>query len=107
VKHATRAMIAAAAAEKVSGHLIERLYDHSAGEALPVHKHLQQEALRQDQQALVLHVAPQERVSLQVYEDLFSGWDHVTGAYFAGAIYESDVMLYDGYEGRYYKFSVH
>jgi hypothetical protein len=28
-------------------------------------------------------------------------------AYFAGAVYESDVMIYDGYDRRYYKFSVH
>ena len=107
MKQVTRAMIAAAAAEKVSGQYIEKVYDHTLEEALPVPKHLQQQALREDRDALVLHLAPEERVSLEVHEDLFSGWDHLTGAYFAGAMYQSDVMLYDGFEGRYYKFSVH
>ena len=55
----------------------------------------------------MLHLDAQERVSLQVHDDLFSGWDHGTGAYFAGAMVQSEVMLYDGYERRYYKFSVH
>jgi hypothetical protein len=108
VKQATRALIAAAAAEKVSGHHVSRVYDHALGRALPVTRHLEAEALREDaEEALVLHLDPQERVSLQVHDDLFSGWDHLTGAYFAGAMVESDVMFYDGYERRYYKFSMH
>jgi hypothetical protein len=45
-------------------------------------------------------------VSLEVHNDLFTGLDHLTGAFFAGAIHDADVMIYDGYEGRYYRFHV-
>jgi hypothetical protein len=107
MKQITRAMIAAAAAEKVSGHHINKVYDHACGEALRVTRHLDEASSDEREEAMVLHLDAQERVSLQVHDDLFSGWDHLTGAYFAGAMYESDVMLYDGYERRYYKFSVH
>ena len=108
MKQTTRALIAAAAAEKLSGHHVDRVYDHAHGEALAVTRHLLTEAAAQDAaEAVVLHLDAQERVSLQVHDDLFSGWDHVTGAYFAGAMVQSEVMLYDGYERRYYKFSVH
>ena len=108
MKQVTRAMIAAAAAEKVSGQHVETVYDHAVDQTLSVTCHLPPgEAGKDSDEPLVLDFEPQERISLQVRADLFSGLDHHTGAYFAGAIYESDVMLYDGYEGRYYKFSVH
>ena len=108
MEQATRAMIAAAAAERAMGHSVARVYDHLLGEALPVPQHLA--AARhpdESHEAVVLRVGPYHRVSLEVHEDLFSGWDHTTGAYFAGAVYESDVMIYDGYDGCYYKFSIH
>jgi hypothetical protein len=108
MKQVTRAMIAAAAAEKVSGQHVQTVYDYAVDETLSVTRHLPPgEAGKGSAEPLVLHFEAQERISLQVREDLFSGLDHRTGAYFAGAMYESDVMLYDGYEGRYYKFSVH
>ena len=108
MKQATRAMIAAAAAERAMGHHVARIYDCTLGEALPVSNHLQADRhTDESREAVVLHLGPHHRVSLEVHEDLFSGWDHTTGTYFAGAVYESDVMIYDGYDGRYYKFSVH
>jgi len=105
---ATRAMIAPAAAERAMGRHVARLYDHSLGQALPVPKHLPADRhADESHEAVVLHLDPHHRVSLEVHEDLFSGWDHTTGSYFAGAVYESDVMIYDGYDGCYYKFSIH
>jgi hypothetical protein len=107
MKQTTRALVAAAAAEKVTGRPVERVYDHSQQSTLPVTRHLSEAAKREREAAIVLHADAQERVSLEVHDDLFSGWDHGTGAYFAGAMYQSDVMLFDAREGRYYKFSVH
>ena len=108
MKQATRAMIAAAAAERAMGHYVARVYDHSLGQALPVPKHLPADHhADENHEATLLHLDPHDRVSLEVHEDLFSGWDYTTGAYFAGAVYASDVMIYDAYDGRYYKFSIH
>jgi len=105
---ATRAMIAAAAAERAMGLHVARLYDHSLGQALPVPKHLPADRhADESHEAVVLHLDPHHRVSLEVHEDMFSGWGHTTSAYFAGAVYASDVMIYDGSDGPYYKFSVH
>jgi hypothetical protein len=55
---------------------------------------------------VVLYASHEERVSLEVHDDLFTGLDHLTGTFFAGAIHDTDVMVYDGHEGRYYKFRV-
>ena len=107
MKQTTRALLAAAAAEKVTGRPVERVYDHSERSTLPVTRHLSEAVKREQEAAVVLYADAQERVSLQVHDDLFSGWDHATGAYFAGAMYQSDVMLFDALDGRYYKFSVH
>lgn len=106
MKQITRALIAAAAAERVTGRHVEHVYDHSEGLDLPVTRHLSLAANRGTDAALVLYSDRDERISVNVHDDLFSGWDHATGDYFAGALYESDVMLFDGQERRYFKFSI-
>ena len=103
----TRALIAAAAAEKVTGCPVQRVFDHTQQLALPVTQHLSETERKQPEAPVVLHCEPQDRVSLRVRDDLFVGWDHLTGAYFAGAMYESEVMLFDSLERRYYRFRVH
>jgi hypothetical protein len=107
MKHITRALVAAAAAEKVTGRQIEHMFDHTEGCNLPVTTHLSPTAQREKDVKLVLLGESAEVISVQIHDDLFSGWDHETGAYFAGALYESDVMLYDDQERRYFKFSIH
>jgi hypothetical protein len=102
----TRALIAAAAAEKVMGHPVDRLYDHTEGVDVPVRRHLLP-AAQPERDVLVLFRNPAQCISIQVHDDLFSGWDDATGTYFAGALYDSNVMLYDAHERRYYKFSIH
>jgi hypothetical protein len=106
MKESTRALIAAAAAEKITGRLVQRVFDHAQQSALPVTKHLSQAQRRERPAPVVLHDTP-DRVSLRVRDDLFVGWDHVTGAYVAGAMYEADVMLFDSLERRYYRFRIH
>ena len=106
MKQSTRALIAAAAAEKITGRPVERVYDHIQQTALPVTRHLSEAHRREPRAPVVLSDAP-DRVSLRVRDDLFVGWDDVTGAYFAGAMYEADVMLFDSLERRYYRFRIH
>ena len=107
MKHMTRALVAAAAAEKATGRDVEHIYDHTEGLYLPVTRHISPAAHGDSDAALVLYGDRNERVSVEVHDDLFSGWDHVTGDFFAGALYESDVMIYDAHERRYFKFSIH
>jgi hypothetical protein len=107
MKQATRTLIAGAAAEKVTGRAVQRIFDHSEQLALPFTRHLADVDRRDAWAPLTLHVDSQESVSLSVRDDLFVGWDHLTGAYFAGAMYESEVMLFDSLERRYYRFRIH
>jgi hypothetical protein len=107
MKQSTRALIAAAAAEKITARPVERVFDHTTLSAVPVSRHLSMAERTKRKAAIVLYVDSQERVSLRVRDDLFVGFDHGTGAYFAGAMYESDVMLFDSSERRYYRFHVH
>ena len=106
MKQSTRAFVAAAAA-RCNGRRVARVFDYSHHEAWPIAEQAVEQAARARNGAeVVLCANDGERVSLKVKDDLFSGLDHLTGAYFAGAIYESDVMVFDGDEGLYYKFSV-
>jgi hypothetical protein len=105
VKQSTRALVAAAAVAKAEGRIIAEVFDHAEGAAFPVGHPL--ERAGDAAEGIILYADSGERVSLKVREDLFSGWDHLTGAYFAGAIQDSQVMFYDGYDRRYYQFSVH
>jgi hypothetical protein len=106
MKQATRAAIAAAAAEKITGQLVHRVFDYTAQSALPVSTHLSEADRREPTAPTVLSDAG-ERVTLRVRDDLFTGWDQLTGAYFAGAMYESEVMLFDSEPHRYYRFRIH
>jgi hypothetical protein len=109
MKHSTRVFVAAAAASKFVGHPVEDLYDCTSG----LHQHLKRpvdltrHSVVRDGVAIVYDPAGGERVSLKVEDDTFLGWDHNTGTYFAGAVIESDLMLFDAYDRRYYKFSMH
>ena len=106
MKQSTRAFVAAAAAG-VTGVESRECSTIRSHEAWPIAEQAVEQAARARNGAVVVLCANDgERVSLKVKDDLFSGLDHLTGAYFAGAIYESDVMVFDGYEGLYYKFSV-
>ncbi len=107
MKQITRALVAAAAAEKATGRHVEHVYDHTEELDLPVTRHISLDAYKDSDAALVLYGDADERVSVKVHDDLFSGWDYGTGDYFAGALFESEVMLYDAHERRYYKFSIH
>jgi hypothetical protein len=81
-------------------------FDHTAQSALPVTRHLSAADRRERDASVVLYDDAQDRVSLHVRDDLFVGCDHLSGAYFAGAMYESEVMLFDSLERRYYRFHV-
>jgi len=108
VKQSTRAFVAAAAAARCYGRQVAQVYDYSGQDASPLGQaELERAArIREPDTAVVLYASYGERVSLEVHNDLFTGLDHLTGAFFAGAIHDADVMIYDGYEGRYYKFHV-
>jgi hypothetical protein len=105
VKQSTRVLLAAAVAN-VEGRRIAEVFDHTGGESHPMTSQAL-ERMARERDGVIVYADAGERVSLKVREDLFSGWDHLTGAYFAGAIRDSEVMFYDGYDRRYYQFSVH
>lgn len=107
MKQSTRAFVAAAAAARCYGRPVAGVYDYSLEEASPLGRaELARAARIRERDAVVLYASHEERVSLEVHEDLFTGLDHLTGTFFAGAVHDAEVMVYDGQEGRYYKFRV-
>jgi len=36
----------------------------------------------------------------------FRGWDHESGHFFAGAVYESNLLLFDAQDRRYYQYQI-
>jgi hypothetical protein len=103
VKQSTRTLIAAAAAGKIQGKSIDTLYDCTERRYLQV-----QPSERKAERAghrLVFENAGDEVVSLEVREDsMFLGWELVSGHFFAGAIHESDILIYDSEDRHYYRY---
>lgn len=107
MKQSTRAFVAAAAAARCYGRPVARVYDYSLQDTSPLGRaELERAARMRQTDAVVLYASHEERVSLEVHDDLFTGLDHLTGTFFAGAVHDADVMVFDGHEGRYYKFRV-
>ncbi len=108
MKPTTRALIVAVAAARCGGRKVVEVLDCSDGSVPPLAQSEVERALQQSEgREVVLDRSPDERISLKTREDLFVGWDLVTGDYFAGAVQASEVMLFDSHDRSYYRFQIH
>ena len=106
MKHSVRNLVAATAAKEIAGESLHELVDCTYAEVVPIDRVLAAER-RLDDARLLITFPDEERVSLTVHEDVFRGWDHQSGYFFAGAVYESNLLLFDGQDRRYYQYQIH
>ncbi|MCW5620002.1 MAG: hypothetical protein KIS79_02710 [Burkholderiales bacterium] len=107
MKHSTRNLVVAAAARKLNGDSVEELYDCTHQTYVPMRGVDAHDAPLTEDDRLLLEISEEERVSVKFENDLFLGWDLNSGFYFAGAIHESDVLLFDAQERRYFHYQLH
>lgn len=106
MKHSTRNLVVAAAARKISGDSVEELYDCTHQTYVPM-EDVDAHDVPLVEDRLLLEASEGERVSVKFENDLFLGWDLTSGFYFAGAIHDSDVLLFDAQERRYFHYQLH
>ena len=106
MKHSTRNLVAATAAQQIAGESLHELVDCTHAENVPI-DHVRAAERRVEDARLLITSAEEERVSLTVHGDVFRGWDHESGHFFAGAVYESNLLLFDGQNRRYYQYQIH
>lgn len=105
MKQTTRDRIAMAAAKHAAAGQIEGVLNCNAGIDIPVESGADGVIL--SDQRILFEMAEDEAVSLEFKDDLFLGWELNSGSYFAGAIHESNILLFDSQDGRYYRYVLH
>jgi len=106
MKHSVRNLVAATAAHEIAGESLHELFDCTHAEVVPI-DHVRAAERRLEDARLFVTSKDEECVSLTVLGDMFRGWDHQSGYFFAGAVYESNLLLFDGQERRYYQYQIH
>jgi len=106
MKHSTRNLVAATAAHEIAGDSLHELVDCTHAEVVPI-DHVHAAERRLEDARLLIASQDEEPVSLIVHEDMFRGWDPESGHFFAGAVYESNLLLFDAQDRRYYQYQIH
>lgn len=105
MKQITRDRIAVAAARHAATGPFEGVLDCTAGTDVRIEPEDHGRTL--SDQRILFEVTQDEAVSVEFKDDLFLGWELNSGSYFAGAVHESNILLYDSQEGRYYRYRLH
>lgn len=105
MKQTTRDRIAVAAAKHTAAGHIEGVLDCNAGTDIPIDT--TDESVTLSDQRILFEMADDEAVSLEFKDDLFLGWELHSGSYFAGAVHDSNILLFDSQDGRYYRYRLH
>ena len=106
MKHSVRNLVAATAAHEIAGESLHELFDCTHAEVVPM-DHVQAAERRLEDARLLITLQDEEPVSLTVHEDMLRGWDHESGHCFAGAVYESNLLLFDAQDRRYDQYQIH
>lgn len=105
MKQTTRDRIAIAAAKHAAAGPIEGVLNCTAGTDIPLDA--DNDGVTLSDERILFEMAEDEAVSLEFKDDLFLGWELNSGSYFAGAIHESNILLFDSQDGRYYRYVLH